>query len=362
MGRIDALVAAAIEGAERGWIPDAALRAGIRRLLQRRLDQGGDPRGAAALARKQALLHELRSAPLAVAADAANAQHYEVPAAFFRRVLGPRLKYSCCHFGDGEGGDGLAEAEERMLALSCRRAGLEDGMRVLDLGCGWGSLALWIAERYPRCRVLAVSNSKSQREHILGARQRRGLSGVEVATADVRSFDPGEALGGGGGFDRVISVEMFEHVRNWELLLRRIAGWLAPGGRLFVHVFCHRDLAYPFEDRARDDWMARHFFTGGLMPSEDLLLRMQRDLLVEEQWRIDGVHYQRTALAWLANLDRERKSLLELFAALYPEGDAARRLQRWRIFFLACAELFGFRGGSEWSVVHARLAPREALR
>jgi cyclopropane-fatty-acyl-phospholipid synthase len=334
-----------VGAAERGLVPDAIVRVAIRRLLRARLreqEQAGD-------AGQQAFRAAMAASPLALVPDEANRQHYEWPPAFFERVLGPRMKYSACLFPTG--GESLAEAEEAMLALSCERAGLEDGMRVLDLGCGWGSLSLWIAERLPACRVTAVSNSKLQREFILGRAAARGLQGIEVVTADMNRFDPGRR------FDRVISVEMFEHMRNWGLLFARVASWLEPGGRAFLHVFAHRRFAYPYETHGTDDWMGRNFFSGGLMPSEDLLAAFPESLELEARWRVDGTHYQRTAEAWLANLDAKRAGLESLLAAHLGEGETRRALQRWRLFFLACSELFGFRGGREWFVSQARLAP-----
>jgi cyclopropane-fatty-acyl-phospholipid synthase len=338
-----------IDWAERGLLPDALVRLGIRRMLDERVQEQtrGDPE--ARLQAQRSFLAELRRAPLALVPDKANEQHYEVPASFFERVLGPRLKYSACLFEPGT--TGLTRAEEAMLALTCRRAGLEDGMRVLDLGCGWGSLSLWIAERFPACRVLAVSNSKRQAEHIRRGCDALGTDRVRVVTADMNGFAPGER------FDRVLSVEMFEHMRNWQLLLRRIASWLEPEGRLFVHHFGHREVAYPYEAASERDWMARHFFTGGIMPSDGMLLEFQDDLRVEERWRVGGEHYRRTCEAWLANLDGAREALLPVLAETYGAGQAARWLGRWRLFFLACAELFGYRGGDEWWVIHTRLAP-----
>jgi cyclopropane-fatty-acyl-phospholipid synthase len=344
----------AIELAEAGLLPDGLLRMGIRRLLRRRLAEISelDPERAEEAA--ESLRESLRASPVALRPELANRQHYEVAPAFFERVLGPRMKYSCSLFGPGV--RDLAEAEEAMLALTCQRAGLDDGMRVLDLGCGWGSLSLWIAERHPRCRVLAVSNSKLQREYILTRGARLGLDNLEVVTADANGFDPQDR------FDRVISVEMFEHLRNHELLLSRIAHWLRPGGRLFVHHFAHRETAYPYEDAGRGDWMARHFFTGGLMPADALLLHCQRHLQVERRWRVGGGHYRRTAEAWLARLDARREGLLPILTGVYGAGQAKRWLQRWRLFFLACAELFGFREGREWWVTHTLMAPREGSR
>ena len=313
-----------------GRLPDPLLRAGIRANCALRLARERR-RGPAAT---DALADELRRSPIAVETDAANDQHYLVPPRFFELVLGPRLKYSGCLWPDGV--DTLAAAEEAMLALTCERAGIEDGMEILDLGCGWGSLTLWVAERYPAARVLAVSNSPAQRRFV----RARGNPRVEVVTADVNVFDTERR------FDRVVSVEMFEHVRNWEALLARVRGWLEPGGKAFLHVFAHERLAYPFED----GWMARRFFTGGLMPSHTLLDRFGRDLHVAERWRVAWTHYERTANAWLANLDAARD---EAVAVLGSE----RAYHEWRVFFLACAELFGFRGGREWLVSHALLEP-----
>jgi len=343
--------AAVIELAERGWVPDRILRHGIRRLLTGRLRE----LGAVADRSRGALAVELSAGPIAVQVDRANDQHYEVPPAFFREVLGPRLKYSCALFRPGT--RDLGAAEEAMLDLTARRAGISDGMRLLDLGCGWGSLSLWMAERFPRCSVLAVSNSKDQGEWIRGECQRRGFGNLRVHTADANRFDPTEVGGDVGPFDRIVSVEMFEHVRNWDALLGRAAGWLAPEGRLFLHTFCHRDRAYPFEDRGTGDWMARHFFSGGLMPSADWILWHQRCFEVVDQWFVNGHHYQKTAEAWLARLDERWERAGD---ALREGGDPdpERALRRWRLFFLAVSELFGFGGGREWFVQHALLAPR----
>ncbi len=334
--------------AERGWIPDRLLRLGIRQLLRRRLRE-------AARSDTTALVEQMRSAPVALHTADANEQHYEVPPEFFRWVLGRRLKYSCCLWPDGV--DSIDAAEESALSQVCQRAGVADGMEILELGCGWGSLSLWLAEHYPTSRVLAVSNSGAQRRFIEAAAEERGLGNLELVTADMNDFAPAGAAGPARRFDRVLSVEMFEHMRNYRELLARIASWLRPDGRLFVHVFCHRRHPYLFEDRGPSDWMARHFFTGGLMPSADIFRHFEDDLVTEERWDLNGEHYERTLRAWLANLDRRREPCLRLFEATYGAAGAERWFYRWRLFFLACAELFGYRGGREWYVVHSLLRP-----
>jgi len=337
---------------EKGCVSDAVVRVGIRRLLRGRLQEIGFDDCEAAEAAQRTFREERKNSPIAPLPELANDQHYEVAPEFFQHVLGPRLKYSCGLWPSGV--TDLADSEEAMLALSCERAELEDGMSVLDLGCGWGSFSLFIAERYPNTQVLAVSNSKPQREFILSRCNELGLSNVEVVTADVNGFDPKRR------FDRVVSVEMFEHVRNHELLLSRIANWLVPGGKLFVHHFSHRTSAYPFEATGEGDWMARHFFSGGMMPADDLLLHCQRDLVVEDKWRVSGRNYQKTSEAWLARQDSQREALLPILGEVYGASQAPLWNQRWRLFFLACSELFGYRGGNEWWVTHVRMAsPKE---
>jgi cyclopropane-fatty-acyl-phospholipid synthase len=337
--------------AERGFIPDALLRWGVRRLCARRLREELAGGLSAQALRFQARLQELRTSEVAVHTDAANAQHYEVPAAFFEQCLGPQLKYSCCYYARGD--ETLAEAEEAMLALYGERAELADGQEILELGCGWGSLTLWMAARYPGAQISAVSNSRSQREHIERQCALRGLHNVKVITADVNYL-----LLPAAHFDRCISIEMFEHMRNYAMLLARIANWLRPEGKLFVHIFAHRSAMYPFETQGVDNWLGRHFFTGGLMPAADTLLWFQRELCIEQQWAIDGTHYARSANHWLCNQDARRDEVLRILTRAYEARTARLWHQRWRMFWMACAETFGYACGQEWLVAHYRFARR----
>ncbi|WP_240906278.1 class I SAM-dependent methyltransferase [Thermomonas sp. HDW16] len=334
--------------AERGLIPDALLRAGIRRMCAQRLreEHADDPDAAAR--RNAALIAELRQSPVAIQTDAANRQHYELPPEFFLRCLGPRLKYSGCYYPTGK--ETLAQAEEAMLALYGERAQLIDGQNILELGCGWGSLTLWMAEKLPHSRITAVSNSRPQRELIEARCRERGLTNVRVLTCDVNRLELPAA-----NFDRCVSIEMFEHMRNYATLLDRISGWLRPDGRLFVHIFCHRSLLYPFETAGDDNWMGRHFFTGGLMPAADTLLWFQDSLKIEDRWLVDGTHYQRTANHWLENQDAQRDVTMSVLRDAYGEA-APLWFQRWRMFWMACAELFGYDNGREWMVAHYRFA------
>ena len=332
--------------AESGLVPDPILRMGIKRLLRQRLrnERRRSPAGSGAVATAR-----VGAAPIAVATDRANEQHYELPPEFFELMLGFRLKYSACHWSSAD--QGLDAAEEEMLELTCERAEIRDGMRVLDLGSGWGSLGLWIAERFPGCRVTTVSNSEPQQRFIRDRASKRGLTNVETMRADVNRFEPD------GTYDRVVSVEMFEHVRDHAELLARIAGWLSRGGKLFVHLFCHRTTSYSFEIDGDNDWMARYFFTGGMMPSLDMLNRIDRDMRVVQRWEVDGTHYARTLTAWLQRLDHLKDEAMDILTAYYGADQARVWFVRWRLFLLACAELFGFRGGREWLVGHYLLEP-----
>ena len=335
-----------------GALPDRVLRRIIRSRVEGLLDSlerlGPDEETE----RQRAVLASFESGPVTVNADDANRQHYELPPAFFRAVLGPRLKYSSCYWPDGV--TDVAAAEDAMLALTAERAGLDGGQEILDLGCGWGSLCLWAAERFPGSRIMAVSNAHSQRRFIEGLRDERGLRNLEVVTAEVGSFEPPRL------FDRVVSVEMLEHVRNHRELMRRVAGWLQPQGRLFVHVFCNRRFFYPFDPQGSGGWMAHHFFAGGMMPSWDYLPGYRDDLHLVERWEVDGRHYALTLRAWLDALDRGRSEVMPILEATYGPGRARLWLAYWRVFFMACEETFALASGREYFVAHYLFSKRPA--
>ncbi|SEP93976.1 cyclopropane-fatty-acyl-phospholipid synthase [Solimonas aquatica] len=345
-----------IELCERGLIPDALTRLGMRKLIGQRLVDEAAQQGERRAQRFAQFLDELRASPIAIETQAANAQHYEVPAEFFHRHLGPHLKYSCCLYPQGD--ESLAQAEAAMLQLYTERAGLADGQSILDLGCGWGSLSLYLAQRYPRARVVGLSNSHGQREFIEAQARQRGLSNLTILTGNIVQFQMPETQLA-GGFDRVLSIEMFEHMKNYGQLFAKVAGWLKPDARVFVHVFAHKLLAYHFEVQGRSDWMSQYFFTGGTMPSEHLFAHFQDDLKLERQWWVNGRHYEKTANHWLENLDAARAQILPLFEQAYGGAAPARLwLQRWRMFYLAVAELFGYAQGEEWGVAHYLFSPR----
>ena len=330
--------------AEKGFLPDLLIRLGIKRLCGQRLSEA-NTLGLEALENShQQWIDLLTKSPVAIVPEKANEQHYEVPPEFFELVLGANLKYSSGYWSKEV--FSLDESELEMLKITCERAGLVDGQDILELGCGWGSLTCFMAQKFPNSKITAVSNSKDQRNFIQQKNDKLNLQNIKVFTADMNDFSTDEK------FDRVISIEMFEHMRNYDELLKRIDGWLKQNGKLFVHIFSHKEVAYPFEDKGDGDWMAREFFSGGQMPSHRLLMSFPDRMKIEKDWRVSGTHYEKTSLAWLRKMDTNKIEVLELFKTTYGEKDASEWFQRWRIFFMSCEVLFGFNEGSEWGVSH----------
>lgn len=343
------LTSLAINLAEKGLVPDSLIRKGIRDLSQTRLDEISANNCEIGAEIETDFIANMNKSPIALVPELANAQHYEVPAKFFQLCLGQHRKYSSCFWLSDT--KNLDEAEANALQLSCDHADLKDGQQILELGCGWGSLTLWMAAHYPNSQITAVSNSNSQREYINSAAKERNLSNINVITCDMNNFDA-SALPSQPKFDRVVSVEMFEHMRNHQLLYGKVHDWLVPGGKFFMHIFVHRSTPYAFEVQGDDDWMSQFFFSGGMMPSDDLPLRFQQKLKLMQRWRWDGTHYEKTANAWLENMDREEAVITEILAATYGAGEVTKWRNRWRIFYMACAELFGYKNGQEWWVTH----------
>jgi cyclopropane-fatty-acyl-phospholipid synthase len=329
---------------ENNRIPDFLIRKGIRKLLRERLAQEKKATPDAQQAHLMNLIAELKASPIAINTADANEQHYEVPTAFYQYCLGPHLKYSSGYWKPGVAD--IETSERDMLGLTCQRADLQSGQNVLELGCGWGSLSLFMAARYPESRFTVVSNSRTQKVYIDETAQQRGITNLTVITMDMNVFDIDDT------FDRVVSVEMFEHMRNYELLMKKIASKLKPDGKLFVHIFTHREFAYKFEVVDETDWMSKYFFTGGIMPSDDLLFYFNDDLKVVNHWHVSGLHYHKTSEAWLQRMDANKARIMPLFEQTYGKDQAVKWWVFWRIFFLSCAELWGFNNGEEWIVSH----------
>ena len=329
---------------EKNLLPDWLIRTGIRRLLAVRLRDENKGDIEKQKQHLMAFVEELKQSPIAVHTADANNQHYQVPTEFFLLTLGKHLKYSGGYWPAGCAS--LDDSEDAMLKLTAQRARLENGQNILELGCGWGSLSLYMAAQFPGSRITGVSNSKTQKAHIDAQAQKRALKNLEIITCDMNEFQaPGQ-------YDRVVSVEMFEHMRNYEKLLAKIASWMKPRALLFVHIFTHLTYAYPFEVKDATDWMAKYFFTGGIMPSDDLLLHFQKDVRLIKHWRVDGTHYQKTSEAWLVNMDKHKEEIMAILEKTYGPQEKIKRWVYWRVFFMACAELFGYKNGQEWLVSH----------
>jgi cyclopropane-fatty-acyl-phospholipid synthase len=329
---------------EKNLVPDFLIRKGIRNLLRVRLREENKGTPEANKKHLLALIDELKKSPIAIETKAANEQHYEVPTEFYKLCLGKNLKYSGCYYKDGI--NNLDTAEDDMLELTCQRAELKNGIDILELGCGWGSLSLFMAAKFPQSAITAVSNSATQKLHIDAEAAKRGIKNLTIITSDINQFSIDKK------FDRVVSVEMFEHMRNYQELMKHIAGWLKDEGKLFVHIFTHKTYAYKFEVKDETDWMSKYFFTGGIMPSNDLLFYFSEHLVKENFWEVNGVHYSKTAEHWLDNTDKNKTQILKLFTQTYSEKDALKWFVYWRIFFMACSELWKFKGGTEWMVCH----------
>jgi len=330
---------------EQGLVPDAVIRRGIRFLTKQRLKEINANNVEKMDELRQEFIEQMLTAPIALVPEKANEQHYEVPAEFYLMSLGPNLKYSSAYWPENV--KTLADAETAALHETCLHADLVDGQEILELGCGWGSLTLWMAKHYPNSQITAVSNSNSQREHIENNARALGLENISIITCDMNNFDIDH-----NRFDRVVSVEMFEHMRNWPELYKRVSNWLKPGGKFFKHIFVHRTASYAFEDNGPSDWMSRYFFSGGMMPSDDLPLTFQNHLKIVQRWRWDGTHYEKTANAWLERMDMHQAELTPVFNDIYGEENTKKWWSRWRIFFMACAELFGYENGQQWWVSH----------
>ena len=338
----------AIKLAESGTLPDSIVRQGIRQLVKQRLAEISANDCETGMAHLGQFIADMNASEIAPVPELANAQHYEVPAAFFHYCLGQHRKYSSCFWMPDT--QSLDEAEKLALIQTCDHADLQDGQAILELGCGWGSLSLWMAANYPKSTITGVSNSNSQREYIMNTAKSRGLTNLKIITADMNVFEaPGK-------YDRVVSVEMFEHMRNYQALYGKVASWLNEGGKFFKHIFVHRNTPYTFDVKADDDqnnqWMSQFFFSGGIMPSDDLPLHFQDDLKLIQRWRWNGTHYEKTANAWLENMDKNAKAITPILAAAYGDKDVEMWRNRWRMFYMACAELFGYNNGQEWWVTH----------
>jgi cyclopropane-fatty-acyl-phospholipid synthase len=329
---------------EQNKVPDVLIRQGIRKLLKQRLDDENKGDVELQQAHLMSVIAQLKASPIAINTAAANEQHYEVPTKFYQYCLGKYLKYSCGYWKTGV--TDIDTSEKDMLELTCTRADLQNGQQVLELGCGWGSLSLFMSARYPQSTFKVVSNSRTQKEYIDDQAKQRGITNLTVITADMNTFTIEDK------FDRVVSVEMFEHMRNYQLLMAKVASFLNPDGKLFIHIFTHKEYAYLFEVKDESDWMSKYFFTGGIMPSDDLMFYFNDDLVVQNHWHVNGTHYAKTSEAWLTNMDNHKAEIMPLFEDTYGKENAVKWWVYWRLFYMACAELWNYNKGNEWIVSH----------
>lgn len=338
----DATVRLMLASLERNLLPDALVRRLTRLLLASRLRSGYKPSAELQLSSLLHFAHSLEEMPIAIKTEDPKSQHYELPTSFFKLVLGKNLKYSCCYFPDKS--STLEDAENAMLEMYCKRAQVEDGHSVLDIGCGWGSLSLYISQKYTNCRITGICNSKTQKAYIEEQCQELQLQNVEIIVADISTLEM-EAT-----YDRIFSIEMFEHMKNYKDLLKKISGWMKHDSLLFVHHFCHKAFAYHFEDKSDDDWITRYFFSGGTMPAANLLLYFQEDVSVVDHWLVNGKHYAQTSEEWLKRMDKNLASIKPIMESTYGKDSAVKWTVYWRTFFISVAELFGYNDGEEWMV------------
>jgi len=340
------MISSFISLAEKGFVPDFLIKIGIEKLCNERLNWCKSLGVENLQKHNNTWISKLKNSPIALVPEKANEQHYEVPPEFFEIVLGKHLKYSCGLWKNNN--INLDQSERDMLEKYIHRAELKDSLKILELGCGWGSLTLFMAKKFPKAQITAVSNSNDQRKFIQNKCKKMGFENVDVITCDMNDFHTDKK------FDRVVSIEMFEHMRNYKVLLKKISNWLNDTGKLFVHIFSHNSIVYPYEDKGPGDWMSREFFSGGLMPSHELLLNFQDDLKIEKHWKVSGMHYSLTSYAWLDQMDLNKSSIINIFEKAYGKNQSKIWFQRWRIFFLACAVMFSIKSGTEWGVSHYR--------
>ena len=333
-----------------GWIPDFLIRFGVKILLRNKIKNQKIPNIEKRQSKKVEFVNNLKNQPIAIKTSEANEQHYELPPSFFEEILGDRLKYSCGYWDEflppSDCANKLNQSEEAMLELTCSRADIKNGQKILDLGCGWGSLSIYMAENYPESKITALSNSSTQIEYINSIAKEKELDNLKAVIADINTYKSNNT------FDRIISIEMFEHMRNYEALMSKLSKLLRNKGKLFIHIFSHHTYPFAYVNKSSSDWMARYFFAGGTMPSQDLLHYFLEDFHLENQWAVSGKHYKQTLEAWLYKMDNKKETIWPIFLEVYGKKEAKKWWNYWRTFFLSCAEFFGMNEGNEWFISH----------